>query len=116
MQATPIMNTENNSAVSESTDATVKELKALLAEAEGVLSATGSEAAAGVAALRDRAKVALEKCRETASHALEDAKEAAKARAAEADKAIHEHPYVAIGVAAAMGLLLGALLSRGDHR
>lgn len=106
------MKTQTETPLSESTDATVKELKALLAEAEGVLAATGSEAAAGVASLRDRTKAALEKSRETAHHALEVAKQ----RAAEADKAIHEHPYAAIGVAAGVGLLLGALISRGHDR
>jgi ElaB/YqjD/DUF883 family membrane-anchored ribosome-binding protein len=106
------MKTQSESAVAESTDATVQELKALLAEAEGVLAATGSEAAAGVASLRDRTLAALEKSRETARHAMDVAKE----RAAQADKAIHEHPYAAIGVAAGVGLLLGALISRGNGR
>jgi ElaB/YqjD/DUF883 family membrane-anchored ribosome-binding protein len=106
------MKTHTDTNLSESADSTVKELKALLAEAEGVLAATGSEAAAGVASLRDRTKAALEKTREAAHHAMDVAKQ----RASEADKAIHEHPYAAIGVAAGVGLLLGALLSRGHNR
>ncbi len=89
----------------------MKELKALLAEAESVLAATGDEAAAGIASLRDRTRAALEKSRETAHRVYDIAKE----RAAEADKAVHEHPYAAIGVAAAVGLLLGALISRNHH-
>lgn len=107
------MKAQPESALSESTDATVKELKALLAEAESVLAATGAEAAAGVASLRDRTKIALEKSRETAHLAMDAAKQVAKERAAEADKAIHEHPYAAIGVGVGVGLLLGAWMCRG---
>lgn len=93
---------------SESPDATVKELKTLLAEAEKVLAAGGEEAATAVANLRDRTRAALEKSRASARHVFDLAKE----RATEADEAIHQHPYVAIGVAAGAGLLLGALIGR----
>ncbi len=104
--------TPGSSSLPESTDSTVTELKTLLAEAEQVLSDTSDTAASGIASLRDRTRAALEKGRETAHVAME----AAKHRAAQADAAVHAHPYIAVGVAAAVGLLLGALLTRSHAR
>jgi len=104
--------TKTEAALAQTHEATVKELKALLSEAEAVLAATGNEAAAGVAYLRDRTQAALEKSRETALHAVDFAKKGAR----EADKAIHQNPYTALGLAVGLGLLLGALMCRSERR
>lgn len=91
-----------------SADSTLDELKGLLAEAEKALSTANGEASEEVVALRGRLRDALDEGKATARRAVEYAKE----QAAHADEAIHTHPYIAIGIAAGVGLLAGALITR----
>lgn len=91
-----------------SADSTLDELKGLLAEAEKALSSANGEASEEVDALRGRLRDALDEGKASARRALDYAKE----QAAHADEAIHTHPYAAIGIAAGVGLLAGALLTR----
>lgn len=91
-----------------SSDSTLDELKGLLAEAEKALASAPGEASEEVTALRDRLRGALEEGKVTARRALDYAKE----QASHADEAIHTHPYAAIGIAAGVGLLVGALITR----
>jgi ElaB/YqjD/DUF883 family membrane-anchored ribosome-binding protein len=90
-------------------DSTIDEIKALLAEAENVIATSGSRASEEIDSLKERLRSALDKSRETAHKAMQMAKDGA----AQADEAIQTHPYVAVGIAAGVGLLLGALLTRG---
>lgn len=90
-------------------DSTVEEIKALLAEAEKVIASSKDIASEEISSLRDRLRSAVDRGRETATKAAEMARHGY----AQADEAIHTHPYAAIGVAAGLGLLLGALLTRG---
>ncbi len=92
-------------------DSTIDEIKALLAEAENVIAASGGAASEEIDSLKERLRSALDRSRDTAQKAMQMAKE----RAAQADEAIQTHPYVAIGIAAGVGLLVGALLSRGHY-
>lgn len=96
------------SRVAASADSTLDELKGLLAEAEKALSSASGEASEEVAALRGRLREALDEGKASARRALDYAKH----QAVEADEAIHTHPYAAIGIAAGIGLLAGALLTR----
>jgi len=89
-------------------DSTLDELKGLLAEAEKALSTANGEASEEIDALRGRLRDALDDTKATARRALGYAKE----QVAHADEAIHTHPYVAIGIAAGLGLLVGALVTR----
>lgn len=89
-------------------DSTIDEIKALLAEAENVIASSEGAAGDENASLRERLRSALARSRATAHKAMQMAKEGA----AHADEAVRTHPYVAIGVAAGVGLLVGALLSR----
>jgi ElaB/YqjD/DUF883 family membrane-anchored ribosome-binding protein len=89
-------------------DSTIDEIKALLAEAENVISASGDGASEEIASLKERLGSALDRSRDTAQKVMKLAKD----RAARADEAIQTHPYVAIGIAAGVGLLVGALLTR----
>lgn len=92
-------------------ESTLEELKALLAEAEKALSQpAGDEVSDEIDALRTRLRSALEQGKVSARHAVEVAKE----KATQADQAIRTHPYVAIGIAAAVGLLAGVIISRGS--
>lgn len=94
-----------------SQDSTIDEIKALLAEAENVIASSGERASEEISSLKERLRSALDRSRDTAQKALQMAKE----RAADADEAIQTHPYVAMGVAAGVGLLVGALISRSHY-
>lgn len=93
-------------------DSTIDEIKALLAEAENVIAKSGDMAGDEIANLKERLRSALDRSKDTANKALAMAKE----RAVQADEAIQTHPYVAVGVAASIGLLIGALLTRSSSR
>jgi ElaB/YqjD/DUF883 family membrane-anchored ribosome-binding protein len=77
------------------------DLRAVLADAEELLRATAGEAAPKVQEARARAEETLKNARER----LEGAGH-------ELDAKVRENPWVAVGVAAGIGLLVGVLLAR----
>jgi len=95
-----------------SKDKLVADLKVVVADAEELLRATASQAGEKVSAARTRIEASLAaakvKLSDAERAALEKAKEAAKAT----DEYVHDHPWKAVGIAAAAGLLLGLLISR----
>jgi ElaB/YqjD/DUF883 family membrane-anchored ribosome-binding protein len=82
-------------------DKLVNELREVVAAAEELLAAAGSENAERLKEIRTRAEVALQGAREK----LEGAGE-------EIEDRVRKHPYAALGIAAAVGLVVGILLSR----
>jgi ElaB/YqjD/DUF883 family membrane-anchored ribosome-binding protein len=82
-------------------DKLMKELRDVVAAAEELLSAAGSGNAERLKEIRERAEVALQGARER----LEGAGE-------EIEDRVRKHPYAALGIAAALGLVIGILLSR----
>ena len=88
------------------------DLKIVVADAEELLRATASQAGEKVGVARERIQASLASARvklaETERAVLDKAKLAASAT----DEYVHEHPWHAVGVAAVIGLLLGALINR----
>jgi len=88
------------------------DLKTVMADAEELLKATASQTGERVAAIRARAeeslKVAKARLLEQEAAALAKTKEAAKA----ADKYVRDNPWMAVGIAALAGLILGILAAR----
>jgi ElaB/YqjD/DUF883 family membrane-anchored ribosome-binding protein len=82
-------------------DKLMQELREVVAAAEELLAAAGSENAERLKEIRNRAEVALQGAREK----LEGAGE-------EIEDRVRKHPYAALGIAAAVGLVIGILLSR----
>jgi ElaB/YqjD/DUF883 family membrane-anchored ribosome-binding protein len=95
-----------------SKDKLVADLKIVVADAEELLRATASQAGEKAIAARERIQASLAAAKiklvEAERAALEKAKQAAK----EADEYVHEHPWKAVGIAAAAGLVLGLLIGR----
>jgi len=95
-----------------SKDKLVADLKIVVADAEELLRATASQVGEKAVAARERIQASLAsakiKLTEAERAALEKAKQAAK----EADDYVHEHPWKAVGIAAAAGLVLGLLIGR----
>lgn len=88
------------------------DLKVVVADAEELLRATASQAGEKVGAARERIQVSLASARVKLAEAeramLDKTRQAAKAT----DEYVHEHPWHAVGVAAVVGFLLGALITR----
>ena len=93
-------------------DKLAADLRVVIADAEELLKATASQAGEKVAAARvkiqeslDVAKIKLARVGEAG---VDKAKEAARAT----DDFVHEHPWKAVGIGAALGLIVGMLISR----
>jgi ElaB/YqjD/DUF883 family membrane-anchored ribosome-binding protein len=91
---------------------TVNDIKAVIADAEEMLSATAGQAGEKIESLRARVQARLHdaKLRLVEAEALLVAKTKAAARAT--DAYVHESPWVAVGIAAGVGFLIGAIVSR----
>jgi len=94
------------------TDKLVSDLKVVIADAEELLRATASTAGEKVSAARakmeDSVRVAKVKLAQTQDVMVDQAKAAAQAT----DDYVHTHPWKAVGFAAAIGVILGMLMSR----
>ena len=90
----------------------VTDIKAVISDAEEILSATAGQASEKFAALRAAAQTRLAdaKVRLGEAEAVLVAKTRAAAKAT--DEYVHESPWTSIGIAAGLGLLVGIALSR----
>jgi ElaB/YqjD/DUF883 family membrane-anchored ribosome-binding protein len=93
-------------------DKLVQDFKAVIADTEELLEATagvtGEQIAAARAKLEDRVATIQKRFAEVEAGLSEHAKAAYEAT----DKLVREHPWPAVGVAAAVGFLIGLLSSR----
>lgn len=101
-----------NTSVNASKDKLVEDLRMVVADAEELLKATANQTGERIAAARVRAGESLQ----IAKARLEDAQaavvERTKVAAIATDEYVHDNPWQAIGVAATIGLILGALIAR----
>lgn len=97
---------------SELQDQTVKDIKAVIADAEEMLSVTADQTGEKIANLRARVQARLQEARVRLVEAEVKVIEKAKAAAHATDAYVHESPWVAVGVAAGVGFLIGVVLGR----
>ena len=90
----------------------VSDLKVVVADAEEILRATAGTAGEKVAELRERIGVRLRDAKERLQDAEAALLDKTKAAARATDDFVHEQPWKAVGVAAALGLALGVLIGR----
>jgi len=95
-----------------SKDKLITDMKVVLTDVEDLLKAATAATGETAAALREKAagklKLATEKLTGLQEAALLKGKEAAKV----ADEYVHDHPWKAVGIAAAAGFLIGLLVNR----
>lgn len=84
------------------------DLKAVVQDAEELISATAGQAGEKVSAARSRLAAAIESAKASYQRAQERTVAAAKAT----DQTIRAHPYESIGIAFGLGLLVGVLVAR----
>ena len=86
----------------------VDDLKALVRDAEEVLAQVGDDASEEVVELRRRMRSALKD-----SHLnLEELRQQARERLEQCDEYVQAHPYHSLGIAAAVGTIVGLLMGR----
>jgi ElaB/YqjD/DUF883 family membrane-anchored ribosome-binding protein len=88
------------------------DLGTLAEDARNLMSATADVTGEKVAEARKRLAAALQRTKEIAARVRDKAVEGAKAT----DEAVHEHPYHAMGIALAVGALVGFLAARRCSR
>ena len=103
---------DNTDFANASKDKLVSDMKIVIADAEEILRVTASQAGEKAVELRARIQDRLR----DAKVRLQDAEAALvdknKAAARATDDFVHENPWQAVGVAAALGLALGVLIGR----
>ncbi len=94
--------------MSPETQKLVSDLKTVAHDAEDLVKATAGDVGEKAREARSRLMDALESAKESAKTLQEKAVAGAKAT----DQAIRTHPYPALGIAFAAGLLIGVLAAR----
>jgi ElaB/YqjD/DUF883 family membrane-anchored ribosome-binding protein len=90
----------------------VADLKTVIADADELLRAAAASTGEKAAEMRERATVMLKRATDKMQDLQAAAMEQSKAAARAADDFVHEHPWKAVGVAAAVGFCLGLLVNR----
>jgi len=90
----------------------VRDFKAVVADTEELLKATASQTGEKVAAARVKVEESLADAKKRLTELSENLTVRAKEVAHKTDVMVHEHPWQAVGIAAAVGVLLGMLISR----
>jgi ElaB/YqjD/DUF883 family membrane-anchored ribosome-binding protein len=90
----------------------VADLKVVVADAEELLRATASQAGEKVAAARERIQASLATAKVKLGDAERALLEKTKVAARATDDYVHDNPWQAVGIAAAVGLVLGVLIGR----
>lgn len=96
----------------ESQEKLVTNIKGVISDAEEVLSATAGQTGEKIAGLRARAQVRLSDAKERLADAEEVLVAKTRAAAQATDDYVHESPWMAIGIATGVGVLVGLLASR----
>lgn len=93
-------------------DKLVADLKMVISDAEELLLATAAQAGEKASAARARITESLKVAKEKLAIAEDIALDKAKAAARATDDYVHENPWAAVGIGAAIGLVVGMLISR----
>ena len=93
-------------------DKIVTELKSGVDDAEGFLRAAASSTGEKAAELRDKATAALKRASEQLSDLQATVMEKGRDAAILTDDYVHENPWQAIGIGAAIGFLIGVVVAR----
>jgi ElaB/YqjD/DUF883 family membrane-anchored ribosome-binding protein len=95
-----------------SRDKLAADLRVVIADAEELLRATASQAGEKVAAARVRIQDSMDAAKVRLSELSSAGVEQAKAAARATDDYVHDNPWKAVGIGAAVGLILGMLMRR----
>ena len=95
-----------------SSDKLMGDLRAVLEDAEALLTATAGQAGERIQKARDRASETVRVARERLADSQEEITRRAREAAKDADKYVHDNPWQAVGIAAGVAFIIGLLVSR----
>jgi ElaB/YqjD/DUF883 family membrane-anchored ribosome-binding protein len=90
----------------------LEDMKMVMTDAEELLKATANQTGERIVAARSKAEESLQAARARLAEARLSAVEKVRVAAKCTDGYVHDHPWQSMGVAAVLGLALGALISR----
>ena len=90
----------------------IDDLTAVVRDAESLLRATAAQTGDRVEEIRARAEETVRQAKARLAAVEEQALEQAKELAGDADDYVRGNPWQAVGIAAAVGLVLGLLMTR----
>lgn len=90
----------------------VSDIKSVISDAEDMLGATADQTGEKIANLRVRIEARLRDARLRLSEAEAMLVNTTKAAARATDDYVHESPWIAVGVAAGVGVLIGLIIGR----
>ncbi|MCX7141659.1 MAG: DUF883 family protein [Proteobacteria bacterium] len=88
------------------------DLRVVVADAEELLRATAGQMGEKAVVARERIQESLRVAKDKLARAEEVVVDKTKAAARATDDYVHDHPWGAVGIAAAVGLVIGMLISR----
>ena len=91
--------------------ALAEELRNVLRQAEKLLVALGEDREEALIEVRERMSVALQEAKQRLASFEAQARKLKDTAGATVDEYVHENPWTAVGLGAAIGLLLGAWLA-----
>ena len=110
------MNTQNPSVDTDPDDVTkeqlIQDFKAVVADAEALLKATAGQGGEAVAAIRAKTEASIAAAKEKMSEAQAELLFRTRAAARATDEYVHGHPWQAIGIGTAVGVVVGLLIGR----
>ena len=95
-----------------STRTLIDDLRAVVADAEALIEASVHDAGERASQVRARAQGSVDKARERLNELEEDVTQRAKAATDDAAQYVREHPLQSVGIAAAIGVVVGLMLGR----
>lgn len=90
----------------------LSDIKVVIHDAEELFKAAAASSGERAAELREKAMIHLKRAKESMSDAQVRVIETSKQAARATDDFVHDHPWRAVGIAAAVGVVLGLLLNR----
>jgi ElaB/YqjD/DUF883 family membrane-anchored ribosome-binding protein len=88
------------------------DMRIVIADAEELLRATAGQMGEKAVVARERIQESLRVAKDKLARAEEAVIDRTKAAARATDDYVHDHPWGAVGIAAAVGLVIGMLISR----
>jgi len=93
-------------------DQLATDFQRVMEDIDALLNAGGTKVEGEVKAIRERLRDRLDDARMKVSDLQHEGIERARRAARDTDEYVHEHPWHAVGVGAAIGLLVGVLIAR----
>jgi ElaB/YqjD/DUF883 family membrane-anchored ribosome-binding protein len=90
----------------------MEDLRSVVSDAEALLHATASQAGEGASVARARIQKSLQDVKERLIDAEDAVIERTKEAAKVTDEYVHDNPWKAIGITAALGMIVGMLIAR----